>query len=138
VEFFLAVSMLSLSVAFLFTREGFGAHKGIAATRQLAAGIKDGAVAVLKRQYKIAVALLGLLLPAVAYGQPEQTGGGEANLTLPDLSIDREFSRAERPCPSDYRIALLRRRPAVWLGHLCAVEEPAGSSLHARHLRADL
>ena len=31
-------------------------------------------------------ALLCLLLPTFAYAQPEQAGGGEANLVLPDLS----------------------------------------------------
>ena len=41
---------------------------------------------VLKNQYKTVAAVLGLLLPTFAYGQPEQTGGGEANLVLPDLS----------------------------------------------------
>ena len=38
-----------------------------------------------KRQSKRAAALVGLLLPAMAYGQSEH-GGGEANLVLPDLS----------------------------------------------------
>jgi K(+)-stimulated pyrophosphate-energized sodium pump len=38
----------------------------------------------LKRHFKTAAAVAGLLLPAVAYAQPEQ-GGGEANLMLPDL-----------------------------------------------------
>jgi len=46
-----------------------------------------GAKALLKRQYKtIAMALLGLLIPAFAHAQPESSGGGEANLVLPDLS----------------------------------------------------
>ncbi len=35
--------------------------------------------------------LLGLLVPSLAYGQPEQTGGGEANLVLPDLSTVNFF-----------------------------------------------
>jgi K(+)-stimulated pyrophosphate-energized sodium pump len=43
-----------------------------------------GAVAFLKRQYKTAAAILGLLLPAFA-GAQEHAGGGEASLTLPDL-----------------------------------------------------
>ena len=41
----------------------------------------------MKRQSKsVAVLMMGLLLPAFAFGQSEQTGGGEANLVLPDLS----------------------------------------------------
>jgi K(+)-stimulated pyrophosphate-energized sodium pump len=66
--FFLAVSVLSFLVAKLFTHEGMGAKK------------------LLKRQYKTVVALLALLLPTVAFAQTEHGGGGEANLTLPDLS----------------------------------------------------
>jgi K(+)-stimulated pyrophosphate-energized sodium pump len=40
----------------------------------------------LKRQSKSVAILMGLLLPTLAFGQSEQTGGGEANLVLPDLS----------------------------------------------------
>jgi len=86
VYFFLAMSALSLIVAALFTREVIGADQATPEMQRIAAAIKEGAVAFLKRQYKTAVALLGLLLPAFAYAQPEQTGGGEANLVLPDLS----------------------------------------------------
>src|SRR6185437_4655708 len=58
---------------------------GAAATQM--AGIARKGAALCKRPYKVlAAALLPLLLPAVAHAQPEQTGGGEANLTLPDLS----------------------------------------------------
>ena len=35
---------------------------------------------------KFVAALAGLLLPTLAFAQPEHAGGGEANLTLPDLS----------------------------------------------------
>jgi K(+)-stimulated pyrophosphate-energized sodium pump len=53
--------------------------------------IKAGAVAFLKRQYKTAAVLAGLLLPtfapSMAYAQAEHAGGGgEASLVLPDLS----------------------------------------------------
>jgi K(+)-stimulated pyrophosphate-energized sodium pump len=66
--FFLGVSAFSLLIAFLFARR------------------VSGATAFLKRQYRTVAALLGLLLPTFAYAQPEHTGGGEANLVLPDLS----------------------------------------------------
>ena len=57
VYFFLAVSVLSLIVAFFFARQVIGA-------------IKEGAKAFLKRQYKTVAALLGLLLlPAFAGAQ---------------------------------------------------------------------
>ena len=51
----------------------------------------EGAMAFLKRKYKIIAALLGLLLPSVAYAQPEHAAGGEANLILPDLSTVNFF-----------------------------------------------
>jgi K(+)-stimulated pyrophosphate-energized sodium pump len=66
--FFLAVSVLLFTVARLFTHQVMGAN------------------AFLKRRYKTVAALLALLLPTVAYAQTEHGGGGEANLTLPDLS----------------------------------------------------
>jgi K(+)-stimulated pyrophosphate-energized sodium pump len=79
VDFFLAVSGLSLIVAFLFARQGIGAQT-----------IKVGAEALLKRKYMTVAALLGLLLPTFASAQ-EHAGGGEANLVLPDLSIVNHF-----------------------------------------------
>jgi K(+)-stimulated pyrophosphate-energized sodium pump len=63
--FFLAVSVLSLIVASLFTHEGMGAF--------------------LKRKSKTVAALLALMLPTFAYAQTEHAGG-EASLTLPDLT----------------------------------------------------
>jgi K(+)-stimulated pyrophosphate-energized sodium pump len=82
--FFLLVSAASLMVASLFTRRGMAAE-------QIAANIKEGTVAFLKRQYKTVVALLCLLLPTFAYAQTEHAGGGEANLVLPDLRTVHHF-----------------------------------------------
>ena len=56
--FFLTVSVLSLIVAWLFTREVVGLDTATPAMQQIAA-----AIAFLKRQYKTVAALLGLLLP---------------------------------------------------------------------------
>jgi K(+)-stimulated pyrophosphate-energized sodium pump len=53
--------------------------------QKIAGVVREGAVAFLKRPYKIAAAMAGLLLPAFAYGQTEQAGG-EASLKVPDLS----------------------------------------------------
>jgi K(+)-stimulated pyrophosphate-energized sodium pump len=53
-------------------------------------GLKAGAGLFLKRQSKIAAVLVGLLLPTLAYGQGE-SGGGEASLKLPDLSVVNHF-----------------------------------------------
>jgi K(+)-stimulated pyrophosphate-energized sodium pump len=90
VYFFLAVSVLSLIVALWFTREVIGSDTGTPAMQQIAAAIKESAEAFLKRRYKTAAALLCLLLPAfaptLAYAQTEHAGGGEASLTLPDLT----------------------------------------------------
>jgi len=47
--------------------------------------MKQGIGAFMKQQYRSVAALLGLLLPAFASAQTEHAGGGEANLTLPDL-----------------------------------------------------
>jgi K(+)-stimulated pyrophosphate-energized sodium pump len=78
--FFLTVSVLSLFVAWLFTREVIGSDTATPAMQQIAAAIK-----IAKRQYKTVAALLCLMLPTVAYAQSEHAGGGEASLTLPDL-----------------------------------------------------
>jgi K(+)-stimulated pyrophosphate-energized sodium pump len=73
VYFFLAVSALSLVVAFFFARFAAGT-------------IKAGAEAFLKRPFRTMAALLALLLlPAFANAQATGGGGGEANLVLPDL-----------------------------------------------------
>jgi K(+)-stimulated pyrophosphate-energized sodium pump len=87
VYFFLAVSVLTPLAAWLFTREVINSDKGTAALFQIAAAIKGGVEGFLKRQYRtVATGLcLSLLLPAFASAQ-EHAGGGEANLTLPDLS----------------------------------------------------
>jgi len=91
VYFFPAVSALSLIVAFFIARQVIGSDQGSPAIQQIAGAIKQGAEAFRKRQYKVVAAILGLLLPTFAYAQPEQTGGGEANLVLPDLSTVQFF-----------------------------------------------
>ena len=84
--FFLVMSVISLSAAFLFTRKVIGANKETA-MRAMAAAIRQGADALLKRGSRTVAALgMGLLLPSFAQAQTEHTGGGEANLVLPDLS----------------------------------------------------
>ena len=80
VYFLLAVSMISLVVAFSFARLGIVSP----AMQKVAAAIKAGAETFLKHQYKTAAVLMGLLLPAVASAQ--EPAGGEASLKLPDLS----------------------------------------------------
>jgi K(+)-stimulated pyrophosphate-energized sodium pump len=77
VEFCFSVSALSLIVSMIFAGRGIGSTAGTVKMHKILAAIK--------RQYKMAVALAGLLLPTFAYAQPEHAGG-EANLTLPDLT----------------------------------------------------
>ena len=90
VYFFLAVSAFSSLVAFFFARQVIGSDTGMPEMQRIAGAIKVGTGAFLKRQYKSGVALLGLLLPAftpiIAHAQADHAGGGEANLTLPDLT----------------------------------------------------
>ena len=87
--FFVGMSVLSLIVARMFAREVIGSDTGTPAMQQIAGAIRQGGKAFVKRPYVLA--LLGLLLPTMAYAQPEQTGGGEANLTLPDLTTVQFF-----------------------------------------------
>ncbi len=91
VYFFMAVSACSLFTAFFFARQVTGADQGTSEVQKIAGAIKNGAEALLKRQYKTVAALLGLLLPTFAYAQPEHAGGGEANLILPDLTTVNFF-----------------------------------------------
>jgi K(+)-stimulated pyrophosphate-energized sodium pump len=76
---FLAASVLSVLGPFLFLESGSKMQK-------IAGAIKPGVAALGKRQWRCAAVLLGLMLPTLAYAQPEHAGGGEANLVLPDLS----------------------------------------------------
>jgi K(+)-stimulated pyrophosphate-energized sodium pump len=91
VYFFMAVSVLSLFVAFLFGRQVIGSDQGTPETQKIASAIKEGAEAFLKRRYRTIAALMGMLLPTFAYAQPDHAGGGEANLVLPDLSTVNFF-----------------------------------------------
>ena len=84
-NFFLCVSVFTLIVAAFFARQVIGSEIGMASMRRISAAIKRGAKVFLNRPYKTAAGLLGLLLPALAYGQTEQAGG-EAGLKVPDLS----------------------------------------------------
>ncbi len=85
VYFSLLVSACLLIVAFCFARFVIGSEIGTFEMRKIAATVKVGAGLFLKRPYTTMAAILGLLLPAIA-GAQEQGAGGEANLTLPDLS----------------------------------------------------
>jgi K(+)-stimulated pyrophosphate-energized sodium pump len=71
--------VLSLFVAWLFTREVVGSDTATPAMQHIAASIKFA-----KRHYKTVAALICLMLPTFAYAQSEHAGG-EASLTLPDL-----------------------------------------------------
>jgi K(+)-stimulated pyrophosphate-energized sodium pump len=85
VYLFLAVSVLSLFVAFFFARQAVGSESVMRAMQPIAAAFKVGTGAFLKHRTTTVAVLLGLLVPTFA-GAQEQSGGGEANLVLPDLS----------------------------------------------------
>jgi K(+)-stimulated pyrophosphate-energized sodium pump len=80
---FLLVSVLSLLVAFFFSRQIIGPDTCAPGMQNITGAIK-GVESLLKRKYKTVAALLGLLLPTLASAQ-EHAGGGEASLVLPDL-----------------------------------------------------
>jgi K(+)-stimulated pyrophosphate-energized sodium pump len=77
--------MLLLVVAILFARQLIDSDTGTPKMRKVAGVITGGVAAFFQRQYKIAAALLGLLLPSLANAQ-EHASGGEASLKLPDLA----------------------------------------------------
>ena len=85
VYFFAGVSGLSLIAATFVGRQLIGAGHRTTHLQRMSSVIKQGAESFLKRQYKIVMALMGLVLPTLAYAQPEHAAGGEASLTLPDL-----------------------------------------------------
>jgi K(+)-stimulated pyrophosphate-energized sodium pump len=70
-------------MAALLARQVIGSGVGM---QKITAAIKQGVKTLLKRNYRTVAALAGLLLPTVAFAQTEPTGGGEANLVLPDLT----------------------------------------------------
>ncbi len=84
-EFSLGVSILSFIAVVIFSRQAVDFGAGAPEKGGVLAVIRQGA-SLLKRHYRVVAALLGLLVPTLAYAQPEQSGGGEANLVLPDLT----------------------------------------------------
>jgi len=83
--FFLALSVLPLIVPYLFLRGMVVGNIGADVRQQISAAIRKRVSAFLGRRYSAALALLGLLVPSIACAQTE-SGGGEANLVLPDLT----------------------------------------------------
>lgn len=66
VWFIMAVSVASLGMAWIFTREVLGADTGTAAMQEIALAIKQGAEAFMKRQYKT-IYMLSVLLAALIF-----------------------------------------------------------------------
>ncbi len=85
VYFILSVSLVSFFVALRFARQVIASHMGSADLQKMSAAITGGTGAFLTRQSRTLAVLLGLLLPTFAHAQADHAGGGEANLTLPDL-----------------------------------------------------
>ncbi len=83
---FPGVSTFLLLVTRLFKRQSPGTGNRTSANQQSVGLSFHIACTFLKRQYRTAIALLAIFLPAIAYAQPEQSGGGEASLKLPDLT----------------------------------------------------
>ena len=75
--FFVGVSVLSWIGSWLFARQAIG-------TLRISASIANGVGKLIGSHYKTVAAFFALLFPAIASAQ-DHAGGGEANLTLPDL-----------------------------------------------------
>jgi len=85
------VSVLSLIAAVFFARDVVSGDSGTPAMQGFASALRRTFRTLLKRPCRMAMTVLGLLLPAFAHAQTEQGGGGEANLVLPDLSTVHFF-----------------------------------------------
>jgi K(+)-stimulated pyrophosphate-energized sodium pump len=83
VWFFVAVSALSLIAAWLFTRKVVASDTGIPATHGIGERMKSNLFS--RRWARFAGAMATLLLLGQGAAFAAETGGGEANLTLPDL-----------------------------------------------------
>ncbi len=136
VGFCLAFSVLSLMVTRLFSPE-IVASRPEQLHARIAGVFQQRAEAFLRRRCKTVVALMCLLFPTICQ-RPDGTRRRRRSQPRTAGSVDGPVLRHERPLPPDDRPAVLRRRPVVRPGHLCAVEELAGPSHHARNLRADL
>ncbi len=84
VWFFLAVSVLSLTVAWLFTREVVASDTGIPTMQSIGERMKSNLFS--RRWARFAGAMATLLLLGQGAAFAADSSGGEANLQLPDLS----------------------------------------------------
>src|SRR5580693_5547275 len=76
VWFIMVVSAVSLIMAWIFTREVLGADTGTAAMQAIALAIKEGAEAVMKRQYWT-IYTFSLVLGLLIFGVYYMTKGGD-------------------------------------------------------------
>ena len=74
VWFIMGVSVASLGMAWIFTREVLGADTGTAAMQEIALAIKQGAEAFMKRQYKTIYAFSVVLAVVIFWFYAEQKG----------------------------------------------------------------
>jgi K(+)-stimulated pyrophosphate-energized sodium pump len=78
VWFIMGVSVASLGMAWVFTREVLGADTGTAAMQEISLAIKQGAEAFMKRQYKTIYALSVLLAVLIFWFYAERKGSALA------------------------------------------------------------
>src|SRR5580704_14735044 len=76
VWFIMAVSAISLAMAWVFTREVLGADTGTAAMQAIALAIKEGAEAFMKRQYRT-IYTFSIILGVLIFGFYYATKGGD-------------------------------------------------------------
>ncbi len=82
---FPGVSAFLLVITRLFKRQSPGTGNRTPANRHPVGLFSHIAFAFLKRRFMTVTAMLAMFLPSLALAQTEHSGGGEANLVLPDL-----------------------------------------------------
>jgi K(+)-stimulated pyrophosphate-energized sodium pump len=86
VGLFFAMSPVLLAVGSSLSSQIIGSGMGTLEMQNFVSAMMSVAGGFVKGKLKIGAALLGLMVPTLAFGQEEHAAGGEANLTLPDLS----------------------------------------------------
>ncbi len=83
---FFAMGTVCVVLASFFSRQFIGSGIGTLEMERIVSALASGGAGLLKGKLRAGAALVALMVPTLAFGQEEHAAGGEANLTLPDLS----------------------------------------------------